>query len=376
MKPTPTARPTVIVTETLADAPADWLSQRVNLLWCSHKDTDALHEHLRTAEGLLVRTYTQVNDALLDRAPNLKVVGRAGVGLDNIDLDACRARNIPVVYTPDANTQAVVEYVLALMLDDFRPRTDFHEPITADRFHELRKTEVGRQLDQYTLGILGFGRIGKRLGCVAQALGMNLAVCDLLPEVELRKAVAYPFDFVSHDQLYAESDILSIHTDGRASNRHLINAAALEKLRPHCMLINAARGMLVDHHALAHWLRAHPLGRAVLDVHDPEPPPSDYPLYDLPNARLLPHLASRTNEALENMSWVVRDIWAVARQPIPPIPRLELVRKMPPPTRHPATAARRHGRHADTTARAARPLQWPWTPSGNRVACLGKLDPV
>ena len=315
-----TDQPTVIVTETLAETPAKWLSARVNLLWCPLEDGDTLYHHLADAAGLLVRTYTQVNEALLDRAPKLKVVGRAGVGLDNIDVEACRRRGVQVVYTPDANTQAVVEYVLGLMLDDVRPRTNITAPLEPERFHSLRKSEVGRQLDEHTLGILGFGRIGKRLGRAAHALGMRLLVCDLLPEAELRAAVDYPFDYVDHDALYAGSDILSVHVDGRATNRHLIGRDALAKLREQCLLINAARGMLVDADALADWLKHNPAGRAVLDVHDPEPPPADYPLFGLPNARLLPHLASRTERALENMSWVVRDIAAVLEGQSPQYP--------------------------------------------------------
>lgn len=305
------ASPIVVVTETLADVPAAWLKERVALRWASLDDREALHRELAAAEGLLVRTYTNVDDALLEHAPRLKVVGRAGVGLDNIDLDACRRRGVRVVYTPDANTQAVVEYVLGLMLDAVRPRTDMPAGLEPARFHSLRQSEVGQQLDQSTLGILGFGRIGKRLGRAAYALGMNVRVCDLLPEAELRKAAPFPFEYVDHDTLYAGSDILSVHVDGRSANRHLIDAAALAKLRPHCLFINAARGMLVDIAALAGWLNAHPDARAVLDVHDPEPPPADYPLFGLPNARLLPHLASRTEQALENMSWVVRDVHAV-----------------------------------------------------------------
>ena len=127
----------------------------------------------------------------------------------------------------------------------------------------------------------------------------------------MRKAVDYPFDYVDHNELYRKSDIVTIHVDGRPENHHLIDAAALSKLRSDCMLINAARGMLVDAHALADWLKANPDARAILDVHDPEPPEDDYPLYHLPNARLLPHLASRTDTALENMSWVVHDVLAV-----------------------------------------------------------------
>ena len=313
-------KPTVVIAETLADAPAQWLAQHAELVWCGGQENAALHAHLHDAQGLIVRTYTQVDADLLDRAPDLKVVGRAGVGLDNIDLAACKQRNVAVVSTPDTNTQAVVEYVFGLMLDEKRPRTDFQEAIGAEQFHALRRSEVGTQLDQYTLGILGFGRIGKRLGAVAYAVGMNLKVCDLLPEADVRKAVDYPFEYVSHEHLYAQSDVLSIHVDGRAENRHLIDAEALSRLRRDCLLINAARGMLIDHAALADWLKRHPEARAVLDVHEPEPPPSDYPLYGLANARLLPHLASRTDEALANMSWVVHDVWAVldGRQPEAP----------------------------------------------------------
>ncbi|GAB4192365.1 MAG: D-2-hydroxyacid dehydrogenase [Phycisphaeraceae bacterium] len=302
----------VLITETLSDSAANWLAQHADVVWCPY-DSSQLDQNLAQAEGLVVRTYTIVNDSFLGKAPKLKVVGRAGVGLDNIDLDACRARGVRVVYTPDANTQAVVEYVLALMLDHYRPRTDLPERADSDAFHALRKTEVGRQLDQLTLGIVGFGRIGKRLGRVAHAIGMRLLVCDLLPESELRQAVDYPFDFVDHATLYAHSNIVSLHADGRPSNRHMIDAEALRMMRSDCLFINAARGMLVDSVALADWAKTHPDAHAILDVHDPEPPPADYPLYGLSNVRLLPHIASRTHQALENMSMVVKDVVKVLK---------------------------------------------------------------
>ncbi len=299
--------PRVLITETLAESAEAWLCERTQVERCAHDDA-GLDRPLGEAEGLVVRTYTIVDEAFLDRAPKVKVIGRAGVGLDNIDLPACKRRGIRVVYTPDANTQAVVEYVFALMLDHYRPRTDLPTYAEVETFHSLRKTEVGKQLDQLTLGIVGFGRIGKRLGCVAHALGMNLNVCDLLPEVELRKAVDYPFGFVDHKTLYANSDIVSIHADGRAANKRMIDAEALGHLRDDCLFINAARGMLHDSDALARWAKTHPGAQVILDVHNPEPPPEDYSLYELPNVRLLPHIASRTFEALDNMSWVVRDV--------------------------------------------------------------------
>jgi len=309
----------VVVTETLDPRPADWLAQRVNLIWASHEKGQELAPHLATADALLVRTYTQVNDALLDQAPNVKVVGRAGVGLDNIDLVACRRRGIPVVYTPDANTQAVVEYVFGLILDVYRPRYRITSPVDAPTFHKLRKEQVGRQLDELTLGILGFGRIGKRIGKVASAIGMKILVNDILPEADLRAKVDYDFDYVDKPTLYRSSDIVTIHVDGRPENKKMIDARSLSCMKADALFINAARGMLVNNDDLAAWAHAAKAtgGKAILDVHDPEPLPPDYPLYGLDNVYLLPHLASRTGPALENMSWVVKDVLAVleGRQP-------------------------------------------------------------
>jgi phosphoglycerate dehydrogenase-like enzyme len=308
----PMPKPRVIITETLDDTPAGWLAEQADVVWCAHDDA-GLSGHLATAEGLVVRTYTQVNDAMLDAAPKLRVVGRAGVGLDNIDVPACRRRGVEVVYTPDANTQAVVEYLFALILDAHRPRASLTEPIDAATFHRLRKEQVGLQIERLSLGILGFGRIGKRVGQVAHAIGMSVLVNDILPEASLRKQVEYPYDFVDKKELFSRSDVLTIHVDGRATNHHLVDDFLLSQMKPDALLINAARGPLIDNKALAAGAKqvAPTGGRAVLDVHDPEPIPADYPFWGMPNVRLLPHLASRTNEALENMSWVVKDVMAV-----------------------------------------------------------------
>ncbi|WP_428387063.1 NAD(P)-dependent oxidoreductase [Mucisphaera sp.] len=305
-----------IISETLSEEPAAWLAERCEVLRYPHDAPDFDHA-LADADALIVRTYTRVNAKLLDKAPQLKVVGRAGVGLDNIDREACRARGIEVVYTPDANSQAVVEYVLGLILDALRPRTDLPPEATDETYHLMRKQHVGQQLDRLTLGILGFGRIGRRLGAVAHAIGMNLHVCDLLPEAEVRRAVDYPFLYVDLHHLLADADIVTVHVDGRPENRHLLNAQTLQSLRDDTLLINAARGMLVDQPALADWARAHPKAAIILDVLDPEPPAADDPIRSQPNIRILPHLASRTEEAMANMSWVVHDVWAVleGRQP-------------------------------------------------------------
>ncbi len=314
----------VLITETLDQECADWLAERFEVVHCPHDQPGELARHLPHAQGLVVRTYTQVNDAFLERAPNLKVVGRAGVGLDNIDVPACRRRGVEVVYTPDANTQAVVEYVLALMLDAVRPRPTLAGHVAPAEYHRLRKEEVGRQLDEMTLGIVGFGRIGKRLGRVAHAIGMEVVVNDLIPEAELRPLVEYPFEVAGLREVCERADVLTVHVDGRAENRHLFSAQVLDWLRADCLFINASRGFVVDEAALAGWAKrvSGSGGKAVLDVQDPEPPGEDHPLFGLSNVRILPHVASRTATAMRNMSWVVRDVAAVlaGQKPTYPAP--------------------------------------------------------
>jgi D-3-phosphoglycerate dehydrogenase len=291
----------------------NWLAQRVHLVKCDHRNKTELYQHLSEADGLVVGTYLNVNAELLDKASNLKVVGRAGAGIEHIDLDACRKRHIRVVYTPEANRQAVVEYVTALMLDALRPRPSIDTSVGPEQYLQIRSTDVGQQLDQLTLGILGFGGIGKRVGAVAHAIGMRVMANDLLPEEGLRQAVDYPCEFVDKTELYSMSDVLTIHVDGRSENRHLLAAEQLAQLKPSCLLINAARGIVLEPAALVEWAKqvAGQGGQAILDVVDPEPPGEDCPLLGLPNVRVLPHLAARTYTAVENMGWVARDVWAV-----------------------------------------------------------------
>jgi D-3-phosphoglycerate dehydrogenase len=303
------AKPKVILTEHLDEDAAQWLAEQTDLRWLSHEDA-GFDAALAEADGLVIRTYTIIDDALLAKAPKLRVVGRAGVGLDNVDLDACKRRGVTVVSTPDANTQAVVEYVWALVLDAKRPRASMAGCTSAADFHQMRKVNVGPQLDEMTLGILGMGRIGRRIAQVAQAIGMRVVYNDLLSPAELRLPAGLSAQAVDKPSLWPACDILTVHVDGRKSNRNLVDNAVLDQLQTTCLLINTSRGFVIDPPALAGWAKrvAQAGGGAVLDVHDPEPPPADYPLWGLPNVRLLPHLASRTHRAMNNMSWVVRDV--------------------------------------------------------------------
>jgi phosphoglycerate dehydrogenase-like enzyme len=309
--------PLVIQTEDLDTQAAAWLAERCELVRRA-PDQHGFEELLARAAGLLVRTYTRVNAAMLDKATALRVVARAGVGLENIDLDACRGRGIRVVHTPGANTQAVVEFVLALVLDAIRPRITLSEPLPLERWEALRREFLApRELNELNVGIYGLGRIGSRIAAAAAGLGARTIYHDLreIPAGQRHSALPVP-----REVLLREADILTLHVDGRPTNRHLIDAAALALCRPGVVLINTARGFIVDAHALAEFLRQNPRAQALLDVHDPEPFGPDYPLLNLPNCRLYPHLASGTATAKRNMSWVVTDLWRVLRGQEPQSP--------------------------------------------------------
>jgi len=301
-------KPLAVVTEHLADEAAEWLSARCDVVHAAVGDPRFV-ECASQIEALVVRTYTQVDAKLLACLPRLKVVGRAGVGIDNIDVAACQARGVRVVSTPDANTQAVVEYVVCLLCDALRPRLFLDEAVPREEWDELRQDVVGLwQMDELVLGILGLGRIGKRVAEVARAIGFTVVYHDIAEIAPESRRGAEP---VGVTRLFAECDVITVHVDGRASNRGFVGRELISLMRPDAILINTSRGCVIDTQALADWLRVNPAAAAMLDVHDPEPITDDNPLLPLPNAHLAPHLASRTMTAMDNMSWVVRDVAAV-----------------------------------------------------------------
>ncbi len=305
-------RPIVLLTEHLDDEPAAWLRERCTVV-AAAPDSPEFAAVASTASALLVRTYTRVDAAMLDRLPRLRVVARAGVGLDNVDQDACAARKVRVLNTPDANTSAVIEFVTALMLDATRPRLFLSEAVEPARWKELRQElRARKQLRELTLGIWGLGRIGSGVARVGVALGMRVIYHDVLTFDGPRRFGAEP---VSREDLCAQSDILTIHIDGRKTNRNAVNADAIGRLRSDVILINTSRGFVLDTIALADFMIAHPAASAFLDVHEPEPFDATYPLLEIENVHLSPHIASSTDLAQKNMSWVVKDLWAALQEP-------------------------------------------------------------
>jgi D-3-phosphoglycerate dehydrogenase len=304
-----------LVSEPLNESSIEYLSAHGEVRRC---EADEAPENIAGVDGLVVRTYTQVNEALLDRADRLKVVGRAGVALENIDIRACRSRGVEVVHTPAANTLAVVDYTIRMIIEMNRRFWPMEGYLPPEQFHKVRKNIFGRFVSKMTLGIIGCGRIGSRVGRAAAGLGMTVLYNDIL-DIDLD----YPATAVDKDTLYARSDIVTVHTPLTDQTRHMIDAAALEKCKPGVQVINAARGPCVDYHALADAIKGGKVSAATVDCHDPEPPGEDYPLFGLDNVILTPHVAARVPEAVQNMSDVVHDVVAVVdgREPQYPAPR-------------------------------------------------------
>lgn len=301
-------KPLVVVCEAIPPGAAGWLRERAAVAECGPRDA-RLGELLARAEGLVVRTYTRVDGALLAGAPRLRVVGRAGVGVDNIHLDACAARGVRVVHTPEANADAVVELVLGMALDVLRPRPLVDRVLPPEAWGALRESLVApRQLAGSTLGVYGYGRVGSRLGRAGAALGMRVLYHDLRP---IPEGEQWGGQAVDRETLLGESDVLSVHVDGRAGNRGLIGEDAFGRMRRGVVFVNTSRGFVVDAGACAEFLLENPVATAILDVHDPEPVAAGSPLLGLPNARLTPHIGAATARAKEAMGWVVRDVWRV-----------------------------------------------------------------
>jgi len=304
--------PTILVTEPLSDSSLAYLRRHGRVVQATGDEAD---RYLADADALVVRTYTRVDDALLAKARRLKVIGRAGVALENVDVKAARARGVEVVHTPDANTPAVVDYTIGMIIRMNRRFWPMTGPMSADEFHRAREQIFGRFLSGTVLGIIGAGRIGSRVGRAAAALGMKVLYNDIRPIT-----LDYPAREVDKPTLYARSDIVTIHVPLTALTAHLINASTLAQFKRGAQFINAARGQCVNYHDLAAAIRSGWISAAAVDCHDPEPPPSDYPLFGLDNVILTPHVAARVSEAIERMCDVVYDVVAVLQGQRPNFP--------------------------------------------------------
>ena len=245
--------------------------------------------------ALVVRNRTQVRGALLDAAPRLEALGRLGVGLDNIDMEACQARGIAVLPATGANDLAVAEYVIAGLLMLLRGAYHAGARVLAGEWP--RTDLMGREVAGRRLGLIGFGATGRAVAPRARALGMTVAAYDPYVSPEDADWAALSVEARHFDAVVADSDALSLHVPLTDETRHLIDGKALSRMRPGAVLINAARGGVVDEDAVAAALRAGTLGGAMLDVFENEPLAAGSALDGVPNLILTPHIAGLSEDS-------------------------------------------------------------------------------
>ena len=260
------------------------------------------------ADALVIRSFARVTRAVIEAGRRLRVVGRAGVGLEQVDSEAARERGVRVVYTPAASTDSVAELAVGLMLAVERRLVRADAMVRGAAFAQARGELIGRELRGLTLGVVGMGRIGSAVARICHdGLGMSIVYNDV------REVGPFAFEArcAAKEELYACADVVSLHVPLTPETRGLIGGRALRLFRPTATLINTARGAVVEAGALAEALREGRLAGAGLDVHEPEPPGADYPMMGMENVVLSAHQGARTRGALARMDEVVEDVIAV-----------------------------------------------------------------
>ena len=270
---------------------------------------DKLIEALQSYDGLTVRSATKVRKDVIDACPNLKLIGRGGVGMDNIDVEYARSKGIAVVNTPAASSLSVAELVFAHLFTGVRFLQDANRKMPAEgatQFNNLKKAYAkGIELKGKTLGVIGFGRIGKETAKVALRLGMNVLAYDLYPHtgnVTLDFAggasIEIPVATVSLDEVIAGSDFITLHTP--FAERPILTAAEFDQMKPGVGIVNCSRGGIIDEQDLINALDSGKVSFAGLDVYDNEPTPLAAILAH-PKISLTPHIGAATNEAQERI---------------------------------------------------------------------------
>jgi glyoxylate reductase len=297
--------PRVYVTRRLPQPALDLLSQHMQAtIWPGElpPPRPVLLKELANTDALVTLPTDRIDAALLGAAPYLRVVSNYAADCDNIDVAAATQRNILVTYTPDVLTETVADFTLALMLAAARRVGEGEQFVKAGRWRTWGpELLLGRDLFGATLGIVGLGRVGQAVARRAHGFGMRVLYASPNRKHEAERTLGAIYTPL--EQLLAESDVISLHCPLNDETYHLIDRDALERIKPSAILVNTARGPIVDTRALAAALRTQPI-LAALDVTDPEPLPADHPLLTLPNALVTPHLASATAQTRTRMALI------------------------------------------------------------------------
>jgi (S)-sulfolactate dehydrogenase len=298
----------IVITEFMDESAVERLRERHDVLYDAKLVDDAarLHAEAAGAEAFIVRNRTQVRGELLAALTRCRVVGRLGVGLDNIDVAACTARGLPVIPATGANALSVAEYVVGTAMLLLRGVYQSSAAVAAGSWPRAALSN-GRETGGRVLGLVGFGSIGQLTARLAQGVGMSVQAFDALLGADDPVFASNGVRAASLDEVLSTSDVVSLHVPLVDSTRGLLDAARLATLKPGAVLINTARGEIVDEVALAAALRSGKLGGAAIDVFAREPLPPSPHFEGCPNLVLTPHVAGVTAEANQRVSSLIAD---------------------------------------------------------------------
>ena len=298
------------------------LREKADISFAERYDEDYLIGKVKEAEGIIIRANGKVTRRLMDHAPKLRVVGRHGVGVENIDIEAATEKGVWVVYTPDANTLSVTEHFfgLAIMLSKMIRKGE--RAFREERRWEARYQYIGNELHGKTLGILGFGRIGKAIGRTAyHGFDMKILYYDAFRFEEMEKEIGAVK--LGLEELLGRSDFVSVNLPMLPETKGVLGAREFGLMKKTAYVLNLARGPIWDEKALYSALKEGRIAGAGTDVYEVEPPPKDLSLLELDNFIGTPHMAAHTEEALSRMSRVAVDILRVleGKEPVYPVNR-------------------------------------------------------
>ena len=261
-------------------------------------DKQKLIEDLQDCDAVIVRVCV-IDEEVFERCPRLKVVSGHGVGVDNIDLESAKRHGCRVTNTPTANSVAVAEHAVMLMLALAKNLFVVTKSYTEGEYDKVRATVYARELFESTLGLLGMGKIGSRVATRALGLGMRVLAYD--PYIQ-KENIPEGVVLASREEVFSQADYLSLHMPVTPETKKSVGMREFDMMKPSAIFINTARGALVDHEALIAALREGKIGAAGLDVSDPEPAMLDSPLFSMPNVIMTPHVATNSSRALAQMS--------------------------------------------------------------------------
>lgn len=296
----------IVITEPMDERAVDRLRERHEVHYGPGliDNEVAMRRESADCDALIVRNRTQVRGALLDGMTRCRFVGRLGVGLDNLDMQACAARGIQVFPAWGANALSVAEYVIACTLLLLRGVYADTGEVAAGRWPRAR-LGLGRETAGKTMGIIGFGSIGQTSARLARALGMSVIAHDAALPVGHAVFAEQGVTGASLEDVLAQADVLTLHVPLVDATRGLLDAARIAAMKPQAVLINTARGPIVELSAVVAALRSGHLGGAAIDVFDAEPMPGDAMLQDCPNLLLTPHISGQSRESNERVSFMV-----------------------------------------------------------------------